>query len=64
MFYVYLLKSKMNNQIYIGSTSNLNRRLKEHNDGEVFSTKRYRPWILFIMKLTFMKFPQELEKKN
>jgi len=54
----------MNNQIYIGSTSNLNRRLKEHNDGEVFSTKRYRPWILFIMKLTFMKFPQELEKKN
>lgn len=46
MFYVYILKSKMNNQIYSGSTINLKKRLREHNDGREVSTKRYRPWEL------------------
>lgn len=44
MFYVYIIKSKLNNEIYIGSTNSILRRIKEHNDGKVFSTKRYRPW--------------------
>src|SRR3989338_6974207 len=44
MFFVYLLKSKLYNQLYIGSTNDLKRRLKEHNGGKHFSTKRYRPW--------------------
>ena len=47
MYYVYLLVSKINKQMYIGSTNNLKKRFKEHNDGKVISTKRYRPWILF-----------------
>ena len=46
MFYVYILKSKKDNKCYIGSTNNLKRRLKEHNDGLVFSTKGRRPLIL------------------
>ncbi len=47
-FWVYLLKS-MNypNQIYIGSTNNLKKRLEDHNNGKVFSTKRYAPWLLY-----------------
>ena len=34
----------MNNQLYIGYTADLKRRLSEHNQGLNFSTKRYMPW--------------------
>ena len=44
MWYTYILKSKKYNQLYIGSTNDLNQRLKEHNIGNELSTKRYRPW--------------------
>jgi len=42
-FFVYILKSLKDNQLYIGSTSNLKKRLKEHNSGLVTSTKLRRP---------------------
>ena len=41
MFYVYLIKSKKDKELYIGSTNNLKRRLLEHNKGINYST-RYR----------------------
>lgn len=43
MFYVYVLKSKRDNRLYIGSTSNLRLRLKEHKEGFVRSTRYRRP---------------------
>ena len=43
MYYVYILKSKKDDKLYIGSTSNLSKRLKEHNDGKVKSTGYRRP---------------------
>ena len=46
MNYLYLLQSKLNNEIYVGSTKDLKRRMEEHNNGKVFSTKRYMPWKL------------------
>ena len=46
MFYVYILKSKKDHQLYIGSTNDLRRRLKEHNSGDIFSTKPRRPFEL------------------
>ncbi len=46
MYYVYFLKSLENNDLYIGSTENVNNRLKKHNNGQVKSTKFYRPWQL------------------
>lgn len=33
MFYTYVLKSLKNGRMYIGSTDNLKRRFKEHNEG-------------------------------
>jgi len=42
-WYVYVLKSLVRDFIYIGSTDNLKRRLKEHNNGEVQSTKAFIP---------------------
>jgi len=46
MFFVYCLRSTINNQLYIGFTSNLERRFKEHNSGKNRSTKAYAPYIL------------------
>ena len=44
MFYTYILQSNKNKDLYIGYTSDLKKRLKEHNQGLNFSTKRYLPW--------------------
>ena len=46
MFYVYILKSKKDNNLYTGSTNDLKRRLKEHNTGTVMSTKHRKPFEL------------------
>ena len=43
-YYVYLLESKKNGELYIGYTTNLTQRLKEHNQGLNFSTKSAKPW--------------------
>jgi len=40
---MYILKSAMDGKLYIGSTSNLVKRLKEHNAGLVQSTKSRKP---------------------
>jgi len=46
MFYAYILKSIIDRCLYVGSTNDLRKRLKEHNDGKVFSTKLRRPFEL------------------
>ncbi|MBU6142128.1 GIY-YIG nuclease family protein [Patescibacteria group bacterium] len=46
MFYVYVLKSCANNDMYIGSTEDVEKRISLHNAGRVRSTKSYRPWVL------------------
>lgn len=42
MFYVYILKSKIDNKLYIGFTNNLKKRILEHKKGKVKSTKYRR----------------------
>jgi putative endonuclease len=46
MFFVYVIKSKVDNRFYVGLTENVERRLKEHNGGKTRSTKPYVPWEL------------------
>jgi putative endonuclease len=46
MFYVYILKSTKDNKLYIGYSSNLKQRIKEHQSGKVDSTKHRRPFEL------------------
>jgi putative endonuclease len=43
MFYTYVLKSKKDDNLYIGYSADLKRRLVEHNKGLVQSTKTRRP---------------------
>ncbi|HEX9804278.1 MAG TPA: GIY-YIG nuclease family protein [Candidatus Dojkabacteria bacterium] len=64
MFYVYFLKStKEPNWVYVGHTTNIDRRVKEHRTGQNLSTRPYLPIILssFIAVPTRIK-AEELEK--
>ena len=45
MFNVYILKSLSNeNKYYTGYTSDLKKRIQKHNNGEVQSTSKFKPW--------------------
>ena len=46
MYYFYILKSLKNKKLYIGSTSDLKKRLKSHNDGKNVATKPNIPYEL------------------
>ncbi len=43
---VYALKSQVDGRIYVGFSSNVEKRLKEHNSGKTRSTKGFRPWVI------------------
>ena len=45
-FYVYILKSMVNSHFYVGFTDDLKSRIEKHNRGEVYWTKRHKPWLL------------------
>ncbi|MEK7616625.1 MAG: GIY-YIG nuclease family protein [Patescibacteria group bacterium] len=46
MHYVYVLRSLKDKRTYVGCTSNLENRIKEHNSGEIKSTKGRIPFEL------------------
>lgn len=43
MYYVYVLKSLKDEELYIGFSDNLKERFKSHTKGQVISTKDRRP---------------------
>lgn len=47
MPYIYILKSRKDGRFYIGSTINLQKRIKDHLSGYVQSTKHRQPLMLF-----------------
>jgi putative endonuclease len=46
MNYVYVIKSSVDEELYIGSTTDLKRRFKEHNTQKNFSTRWRGPFEL------------------
>ena len=48
--FVYVLKSENHYRFYVGMTSNIENRIREHNSGKTKSTKGYRPWKLFFFE--------------
>jgi putative endonuclease len=46
MYYVYVLQSGSDNGLYIGYSSNLRRRMTEHQQGLSFATAFRGPWRL------------------
>ncbi len=61
---VYIIKSLKNGKYYIGHSSNVQKRLSEHNSGETYSTRNFTPWILVFNKEFLSKsFAQHIELK-
>src|SRR3989344_4151588 len=46
MYTVYVLKSRKIARTYVGFTSDINKRLADHNNGRVSATKAHRPWVI------------------
>ena len=46
MFFVYIIHSRRLNRFYVGSTVNIEKRLREHNAGYSLSTRAGCPWEL------------------
>ncbi len=66
MHYVYVLKSKKTEKLYIGFSSKLKNRVLQHNNGEEKSTKHGIPWMLiyyeaFYSKLDAMKREKQIK---
>jgi putative endonuclease len=55
MYYVYLIKSSKDETLYVGCTSNLKRRLEEHNKNMSVYTKKYGPWKLIYFEAFLSK---------
>ena len=54
-YYTYVLKSKIDNKLYIGWTNDLVKRVKEHNFGKVPSTKNRYPLYLIYYEACLSK---------
>jgi putative endonuclease len=50
MFFVYVLHSLSRNYIYVGMTSDIKRRVEDHNNGYNKTTKPYRPFKLMLVE--------------
>lgn len=64
MFYCYILKSLKSGRYYVGSTENVESRLKLHNTGNVVSTSSYRPWkTVYVESFTSFRDARSKEKQ-
>ena len=63
MQYVYVLKSLRDNKLYIGYTTDIDKRFEAHQKGEVVSTKHRRPFVrIFYEAYTNMKDAKRRER--
>ncbi|MDD5669543.1 MAG: GIY-YIG nuclease family protein [Candidatus Omnitrophica bacterium] len=59
MYYVYAMISDNKNRIYVGMTTDISKRVNEHNAGKTKSTKFHRPWKVFY----FEKFEERISAR-
>jgi len=60
MFFVHAIKSLLDGRIYVGMTTDVSKRLIEHNSGKTKSTKGYKPWQLIYTE----SLPSRLEARQ
>ena len=46
MYYVYIIQSKKDKHLYVGYTTDLQKRIRLHSSGKIFSTKPRKPFYL------------------
>ena len=64
MFYVYILKSLKDESNYIGYTNDLKRRVKEHNEGQVKSTRHKVPFKLVYYEAYLYSREAKIRERN
>jgi len=64
MYTTYALRSETRNYIYVGLTSDLTRRLSEHNSGKNKTTKPYRPFRVIFSKGFSTRIEARMEEKK
>ena len=58
MFYVYLLESRATpGERYVGLTTDLKARLRQHNAGQSKHTAKFKPWRL----VTYVAFSDQVK---
>ena len=61
MYYVYLIESQaVPDRRYVGSSSDLKRRMDEHNSGKSIHTNKYKPWRL----VTYVAFSTRVQAEK
>ena len=64
MFYIYVLKSKKDEKLYIGYTKELESRVDEHNKGLCASTKDRRPFKLVYYEAYFSEGDARIRERR
>ena len=63
MYTVYAISSKSRKYIYVGLTSDLERRLKQHNNGYEKTTKPYAPFVLLYQEKVNTRVEARIREK-
>ena len=63
MIYTYVLQSLKDNKFYTGSTNDLRRRIREHGDGKVPSSRYRRPFKLIYYEACLNDHDARLREK-
>ena len=63
MYFIYILYSSKSDKYYIGSTDNLESRLKHHNSGSTPSTKMGAPFWKIVYKEELIDRTAALKRK-
>ncbi|RLC37319.1 GIY-YIG nuclease family protein [candidate division Kazan bacterium] len=56
MYYVYILRSKVDENFYVGFSENLKQRILDHNSGKNLSTRIRKPFDLIFYESFVDKF--------
>ncbi len=59
-YYVYIIQSLKDKSFYSGMTSNLERRVKEHNKSDIKTTRSKKPWRLVYSQ----NYPSRVEARE
>jgi len=64
MAFVYIIQSVNNGRFYIGSTTNIERRFKEHQQGKHHSSKRFpNPQLVFKQEFININVARKVESR-
>ncbi len=70
MYFVYSIQSEVDSErYYVGITTDIQRRLKDHNSGKTIHTNKFKPWRIvsytaFVNKSKAKRFEEYLKTSS